>query len=201
MGILGNVGVDRYLGHSTVVDAHHPIEWQETRLAGFFMHHGWRSATTTAFQASKLAGQPFYMPRDKTADRIAVNITTADAGKVIRLGIYNGDGADLYPGSLLLDAGTVDASSTGVKTISINQSMPKGLYFLAQCSDGTPTTKMFEPTYSPLGDQRAGMDGYADVCWMVTFTYAALPDPFTAGGAIQPYGSGGTIVLRFSSMD
>jgi hypothetical protein len=61
---------------------------------------------------------PYDLLRASTAASIACNVTTGGtAGSTIRLGVYNSDGAGGV-GGLLVDAGTVDGSTTGVKTVS-----------------------------------------------------------------------------------
>lgn len=67
-----------------------------------------------------------------TLDRIGVAVTTAagaGGGGVVRLGIYSDDGTG-RPGTLILDAGTVDATTTGVKEITISQAVTRGVYWL-----------------------------------------------------------------------
>ena len=64
-----------------------------------------KSATTFLF--------PFLMPEAQTIDRLAIEVTTLGTG-VLRLGIYE---TDL---SLLVDAGTVSVTSTGVKEATIS---------------------------------------------------------------------------------
>ena len=68
----------------------------------------WIGTTTTQnIAADTIYAVPLIVPRDTTFDRIAVEVTTAAAaGKDARLGIYTDDGAG-YPGSPVLDAGTV----------------------------------------------------------------------------------------------
>ena len=69
-----------------------------------------------------------------TFDRIGVHVTTAVSGATVRLGIY----ADSVnrPAALVLDAGTVDASSTGYKEITISQTLSAGVYWLAAAAQG-----------------------------------------------------------------
>ena len=133
--------------------------------------------------ANTLYAVPFWVTRLKTFDRIAVDVTAEVAGKSIRLGIYN-DGTNLYPGTLVLDAGTVSAASTGLKAVTISKQLTKGLYWLAAVSDGTPGLKQS----APLNVSRLGNDGVdfggSSQGWSVSFTYAALPNPFTAGGSL-----------------
>lgn len=75
-----------------------------------------------------------------TINSIACEVTTiGSAGAVIRLGIYR-VGTDGFPTTLVIDAGTVDAATTGVKTITISQVLTAGNYCLAACVQGAPAT-------------------------------------------------------------
>lgn len=84
---------------------------------------------------------PVNVPRIIDINNLAVNITVAGtAGSVVRLGIYNaGDNNDL-PGNLLLDAGTVDTTTTGLKTIAVTQRLYPGRYWFAGVQQGAPAT-------------------------------------------------------------
>ena len=76
---------------------------------------------------------PFLVRKSFTADRISGFLNTnGAANSVWRLGIYNDDGS-AYPGSLLLDAGTVavSAGAPSTKEITISQALTPGLYWLA----------------------------------------------------------------------
>ncbi len=78
---------------------------------------------------------PMPIPRSVTIDRIGIEVTDSAAGSpVIRLGIYeNNAGA---PGTLILDAGTVDASTTGFKEITISQALTAGMVWLVLAQQG-----------------------------------------------------------------
>ncbi len=198
--LAGEFTEEQLAEHTALLGAHHKSIFEELRTGAYYTGRPWRVSGNTALAANTLYGSPFLAARDITVDRILLNVTTAAAGKSIRMGIYKADGTNLYPGSLLLDAGTVATDTTGVKLITINQALTKGLYFLAHVSDGTPSIKGVEPALSPLGDMRSLVDGYSDNGWSVAFTYAALPDPFTAGGTVQAY-PGGSVFLRLASLD
>lgn len=74
-----------------------------------------------------------------TIVKVAMNVTVAGSStSLMRLGIYNDDGSG-YPGSLLADWGTVDCTTTGVKTITLGTSLvlPIGLYWIGGASQGT----------------------------------------------------------------
>lgn len=85
---------------------------------------------------------PLMMPT-VTLDRIGCDVTTVgSAGAVIRLGIYADGGG--YPDALILDAGTLDATSTGgtnIREITISQTLNMGLYWLAFVIQGGATTR------------------------------------------------------------
>lgn len=82
---------------------------------------------------------PIWVSTSTPVDQIGVMVATAgSAGSTARLGIFNAK-ADGMPGTVRLDAGTVDTSSTGVKAATISQTLPVGEYFLgAVPQGGTP---------------------------------------------------------------
>lgn len=101
---------------------------------GGYTRAGGTSANNTQ-TANRLYFSPILLSRRITWDRIAVNhaATTAGAGSVIRLGVYNNatTGYD-FPDALAFDAGTVAADTAAAfKTITISQALDPGLYWLA----------------------------------------------------------------------
>jgi hypothetical protein len=72
---------------------------------------------------------PVYLPTC-TLDRLAVICDSFTTAGNVRLGIYN-NGADNRPGSLLLDAGTVNITATGTFQVTISQAVTAGWYWLA----------------------------------------------------------------------
>lgn len=149
---------------------------------------------------NQLYAAPFFAVRDMTIDRIAIECYIAEAGKNVRLGIYN-DGTNLYPGSLVLDAGTVSIGTTGVKAITINQVLTKGLYFFVLVTDATGTGKLRRLTTGQfcIGINASNFANM-DATWRVAHTYGALPDPFTAGGSLI-YAESYAILPRLASLD
>jgi hypothetical protein len=109
----------------------------------YYTSQGIVSVTTAANPGNGTARYvPFWVPKTATFDRISIRTVTTpgSAGAVIRLGIYNDNGAG-KPGSLLLDAGTIDATAAvGLQEITINQSLTAGLYWLVAVPQGAPTT-------------------------------------------------------------
>ncbi len=101
------------------------------------------TVAASGMAANRLYAMPLYVPDTVTLDRIGVDISTAAAGKLIRLGLYQTNAAG-WPGTLLLDAGTVDASTAAGVEIIINQQVegPR-TYWLVALSDGTPQLRAF----------------------------------------------------------
>lgn len=90
-----------------------------------------------------------------TYTRIGINMTSGGgAGTVARLGIYevNSSGS---PGLEVLDAGTVDTSTTGLKEITISETLTAGRYFLACWVEAT-TSVTAHSVYG--GDPLAGLE-------------------------------------------
>jgi hypothetical protein len=78
-----------------------------------------------------------------TADRIGIEITTSAASSTVALAIHNHDASTGLPGTVLLDAGTVDSTSTGFKEITISQALSAGSYWLSSLSlGGSPTFRI-----------------------------------------------------------
>jgi hypothetical protein len=74
---------------------------------------------------------PFFVPVTTTFDRIAIRSGNTHSGTAsVRLGIYNSSSGK--PDTVLLDAGTVSTgTSSATYTITINQQLTPGVYWLA----------------------------------------------------------------------
>jgi hypothetical protein len=102
---------------------------------------------TTGPGAGSLRTYRLDLAASGTADRIGIEVTTLAAGSSIGLAIYNHDATTGLPGTLLLDAGTVDSTSTGFKEITISQALSAGSYWLATLSlVGAPTMRALAST-------------------------------------------------------
>ena len=82
---------------------------------------------------------PIFISTSTTYDRLSCRTGTFSTASTVRLGIYNDtNGA---PGTLLLDAGTVSATSATTDfLITINQTLAAGFYWLAFNSISNTTT-------------------------------------------------------------
>jgi hypothetical protein len=96
------------------------------------------------------------------------------SGAVIRLGIYSPSSSTGLPSTLVLDAGTVDATSTGYKQITISQSLNAGHYYLCALSQGA--------TCVIRSDQGVGI-GVGNVNYSSnSYVTAQTQDCFNSGG-------------------
>lgn len=134
--------------------------------------------------ADTLYATPFLVVRTLTVDKLVIRCHATDAGQFVRLGIYE-DGTNLYPGDLLVDAGTAELTPIGQKdiTISGDQQLVSGIYWMALVSDsnaGQVTDRRIQiPILGAVStDSRNNYSG-----WSVAQAYGALPDPFTAAGS------------------
>jgi hypothetical protein len=85
---------------------------------------------------------PLTAPASVSIDRIGIEVTSAGtaATSICRLGIWADSGG--APGTLVLDAGTVATDSTGLKEITISQSLTVGtLYWLGVAPQGAAGTR------------------------------------------------------------
>jgi hypothetical protein len=139
------------------------------------------STTTLSIAANYLYAWAFYVPTSTTFDRIGTYISTAATGSA-RLGIYADNGA-IYPGSLVLDAGTVDTGTTGSKEITISVTLSPGLYWLALVSNASPAVGGITYTYcfAPMGHLNSYYEGANS--YSVSYTYGTLPTTFPTGAS------------------
>lgn len=93
--------------------------------------------TTNRAIPRSLACFPISFAETVTVDRIGMTITTAgSAGNFARLGIY-ASGADGLPtGTPVIDAGTIDTTTAGVKELTVSQVLTAGVVYWL-CYTGT----------------------------------------------------------------
>lgn len=156
-----------------------------------------------AITADTLYAVPFIAPsRGGTLDRIAVDVSVTGGGGVnMRLGIYNNtSNSNLYPSTLLLDAGAF-TTSLGVHALTISQALTAGsLYWLALQSDGAPSVVgMNEASASHILGASSALTATVMATYLtVADAYGALPGTFPASGA-HATGTFPGIAVRFSA--
>ena len=133
------------------------------------------NGTTQAIGANQVNYYPILVQSTITLDQLACEVTSAaTAGKLLRLGIYNAD-SDWQPTTLVVDAGTAAADSTGVKTFTINQQLARGRYVLALVSDGAPVMRGYRG-YMPFWGLSSALGANAAVVQAYgSLTFGALP--------------------------
>lgn len=142
----------------------------------------------------RMQAADFFVPVATTFDRIGCTVTAAGtAGAVVRLGIYGASGG--MPQALVLDAGTVDATTTGAKTITISQVLHPGWYYLAGVAQvATCTVRARGVGGSSWWVPQTAPGAENNVSWRVNSVSGALPNPFGASAA--PGGSGANIKVE-----
>jgi hypothetical protein len=139
---------------------------------------------------------PYWTGRGGTIDRIGIEWTSGQATRRCRVGIYaSTSDTNLYPDALLVDSGEFDAVTTlGVKTATISTPLPPNqivwFVYLAKTGGAAqgPTVRLNGSTGQPASPFGWPSTFGASVgrFWMTTaFTYAALPDPYPAGGVLN----------------
>jgi hypothetical protein len=133
--------------------------------------------------------QPFWISQSVTLTGIACEVSVAgDTTAVARLGIYEDDGTG-YPGALLLDAGTVDTTSTGTKSIVISQAVTPGLYWLGLAPQGIAVTRASFRSNSGtrmIGITNTNTNGASILtAFRNSLVIGALPNPFSATVALS----------------
>jgi hypothetical protein len=144
-----------------------------------------------------LFAQVIFVPRPVTVDEIAIEVTVAGASpSEARLGIYASN-ADGVPSSLIVDAGLIDATSPGTKTIALSPAatLPAGFVFLAfaRQSANTFSSRRMAVTRGAYPRPNSAADALANAPRVHQFFMAnvtgALPATFT------PSGVGGAMYL------
>lgn len=168
-------------------------------------------ANCTALTSGILTGAilhalPFTSPwRGGVLDRMGLYVTVGAAG-LIRLGVYKATSPqNLYPGDLIVDAGQVDTTVLGAKTLTINTQLAVGATYWAVClatlgdpGSGTINCLAVGGCGQVLGhDPGFGVNPYTHL--EVAQAFGALPATFPAGGALQWTAPIPALYMRFSS--
>lgn len=119
-------------------------------------------------------------------DRIAIHIVTAgtDAGDLFRLGVYS-PGTTISEHNLILDAGTIAATTTGLKAITIDLTLSRGIYFLVAARQTTGT-----PANSIVTTGVTGSDPYFARTDLLGFSAGIAGNNNQVGGAFPATTSG-----------
>lgn len=137
---------------------------------------------STSQQRNRLISSPFVSTRGGVIDRIACRVTGGTPSAEFRMGIYKSAGlTQLFPQDLILDAGTFDATTTGVKIGTINVKLePNTLYWFTHTAGGTANARFVMGTsddcFAIIGAGTNLQD--ADYALSQTRTYGTLPNVY-----------------------
>jgi len=169
---------------------------------------GIATGSGAVMSANVLYVLPFMSPaRGGSIDAFRFEVTTAAVGNA-KVGVYANEHPNrIFPGKLLLEGNSLDTSSTGILTDSINLKMDQeSLYWLAWFkSSASVGIKHFS---NPVAlESIIGVDGAAattaiTVGYTVAATYGSMPDPFPTSSVSRLLASSSTIPIvwmRYSS--
>lgn len=104
------------------------------------------AAVNCQLNQNELSALPLYFDRDVTITALAIRVTVAAANTTYRLGIFQEANSlttphNWQPGNRIVDAGTVDGSTTGIRTITgLTTTLTGGrVYWLAVARQGSST--------------------------------------------------------------
>jgi hypothetical protein len=171
------------------VTARDPVVHPGIRTNNYYMAASVLPSTAVAtIVVNSLYYQPIAITG--TINRIGIEITTGAAG-LARLGLYTNNNG--IPGTLILDAGTVDTTSIALVEATIPDMVLRGEWMwmavvsnaAPACRCGTVGPAMVAGSTTPS----AGIRGY-----VANFTYGALPTTATAIASVS--GVGPAVWLR-----
>jgi len=145
--------------------------------------------------ANRLEAYPFVTTRDMTLDQVIVQVTSAISSSQARVGMYTDDG-NLYPDALLFDTGAFSTATSGVKQTAISQGITAGTLYWAAIATSHSTVQhrsvqaadmMVILGWPAPSGTTSPQHGFG---WFVAHTFAALPDPFTAGASAMTAADG-----------
>lgn len=162
-----------------------------------------------ALTANRLYIAPHFIPRPCNVSTIAYTVRTAGAaGTRMRIGLYNltkqPDNGNNYDSifKLIQDLGTVDVSTPGVKSLSVNLNLARNVYGFATISDGSPqimstTTNLIDlgipaNTYESHPVSHWYNDGASQFAALPANTFGAMAAVMNAGSP-QPMYKGGIL--------
>jgi hypothetical protein len=118
-----------------------------------------------------------YIPIATSFQAILGWVATLQASNTYRLGIYQDNGSGV-PGALILDAGTIDASTTGQKSITISQSLSGLIWLAAVEQGGSGGAQLFMYPNLDMSDLKVtGTGNYGAIRSSSTSVSGGLPNP------------------------
>ena len=170
--------------------------------AAFWLYSGFNlvgSSSTITPTSARIYYMPFVCGQSTTWTKIGIQVQTAQAAKVARLGIYSWSTG--VPVTKVLDAGTVSLAATGQVEATISYTMAAGCYALVMIADSTSAVVRagaFENAMTTFQLPNADLDGTGIVtAFFETGSGTTLPTTATIGNTSQIYVAPPLIYLRY----
>jgi hypothetical protein len=107
------------------------------------------TASSATLGTGTLRLAPFWIPNAVTLTRLGADVATVgEAGSKFRIGLFADNGSGL-PGSLILDAGTINGDSATIQEITVSQALAPGLYWFGGAIQVVTTTQPTMRTGTP----------------------------------------------------
>lgn len=160
------------------------------------------SAASGASHAQTLILLPLVVSTPLSLTALNVKVTTLESGATARLGMYaiSNVASSGFTGSIVVDAGTVSAASTGDKSISVALTLPPGLYaFAGWCSNHTTVRYAIPGSLAgaiPMfGASQAYLSGYIGTRRTGVDYSAGLPSNIASGSQSYVPALNGTLTI------
>jgi hypothetical protein len=175
-----------------------PADYSNTTAMPYIYPHGTITSGTVAMVANTLYLVPYWIGVDQVYTKIGCEVTVGAGSTLVRMGVYTLTSNGM-PFKLVLDAGTIDSSSSGIKIITISKRF-FGKYWFGCISAGTPTVRgvsggsAFRSSMLGCGTDLATSGPYAISQASASSFYTAFPDTYTGSSTLL---NTGTIPLTF----
>lgn len=117
----------------------------------YVSHQGGIGSTSSVLGNGSVRVAPYYITTEVTISRLGLEYTAAgQSGSVFRIGIWDSDGGNDRPGTLLVDAGTIATDGTPAASdiaLGSNLTLNPGLYYFGGAVQNASTT---QPTMRTL---------------------------------------------------
>lgn len=183
-GLKSDTGIVAGGGSTAAVDP-----WFLGTGGGYYFPTVQTNATSTnaSLGNGTLRAMPCLVSKTITITRIGAEVTViGDAASVVRLGIYNDNGSG-FPGTLLLDAGTISGNSATYQEIAINQSLSAGTYWFCAVIQGVTSTQptLRTNTTSPYSLGRSAAPDASHVTFL-SYTMSSITGALTSPFSTSP---------------
>jgi hypothetical protein len=154
------------------------------------------AAGTLTISANTIYATPFAIRQQQVWNKIAIYVSTAQAGASAYLGVYRMENGK--PTTLVGTPGIVSLATTGLKELTVSEMLQQGMYALFVLPDVSGAI-INAGTLSSQAIATVGTSGFgvADTLITAAYTYGALPATFPT--VVYATGSSPLIMLRWGA--